>query len=87
MRPFLARTVSNSLVGASRYMTYVFFYPYKETESVSISRAILNYLSINWEEIVELYALLIAGFLLALVVLVVVLLRVGVHKVLRLGEE
>lgn len=42
---------------------------------------------VNWTQVGGLYALLIAGYALALLTLILVLLQAGIHRALRLGDE
>jgi hypothetical protein len=42
---------------------------------------------VNWTAVTGLYALLIAAYAVALILLLAILLRVGIHRAMQMGEE
>jgi putative ABC transport system permease protein len=55
--------------------------------SASLSGVAIEQIVVDWSSIVRLYALLSAFYGLALVLLLLVLMRVGVHQAMRMGDE
>jgi hypothetical protein len=44
-------------------------------------------IAIDWSGVARQYAVLVGAYLVAMLILLLVLLRAGVHRVLRMGEE
>jgi putative ABC transport system permease protein len=55
--------------------------------SAATAGAPIRQIVIDWSGVVRQYALLVSAYLVAMLALLLVLLRAGVHRVLRMGEE
>jgi putative ABC transport system permease protein len=87
MRTFLSRTLRIALTGASTYQKWIVF-PFEAiVQPVSFPSAILNKILVDWKAIGNLYGVLAICYIIAIILLIMVLLRAGIHRVLRIGEE
>ena len=87
MKPFMEKTLNVALAGASTYLTWI-DYPYiSQEKSITLANVAMGNLIFNWTDISMVYLLLIAFYIAALIILMAVLIRGGIHRVLRIGEE
>ncbi len=87
MRPFLSHTLRLALTGASSYQFWIEWSVRSRIQQINFPGAPVHNLVVDWPAIGSIYTILVSFFALALLFLLMALLRAGIHRALRIGEE